>query len=62
VEHRFGQEADFALGIEEELLLVDAATLRPAQVASELIEVLHPERGEIMTPVAEQLIVELYSK
>ena len=34
VEHRFGQEAEFALGIEEELLLVDPVTFRPENIAS----------------------------
>ena len=57
VEHRFGQAADFALGIEEELLLVDAATLRPANIASELDRAsCTPQRGEIMNDLYEALI------
>lgn len=56
MDHRFGGEADFALGIEEELLLVDAVTHRPANVASELVAVLRPERGEITHDLYEALI------
>jgi carboxylate-amine ligase len=56
VEHQFGREADFALGIEEELLLVDAKTLRPANVASEIIAALHPDHGELMNDLYEALI------
>ncbi len=56
MEHRFGQEADFALGIEEELLLVDAETHRPANVASEIIAGLGTEHGELMNDVYEALI------
>jgi carboxylate-amine ligase len=56
VEHHFGREADFALGIEEELLLVDAETFRPANVASEIIAALQPEHGELMNDVYEALI------
>jgi carboxylate-amine ligase len=56
VEHHFGEAADFALGIEEELLLVDAETFRPANVASEIIASLQPERSELMNDVYEALI------
>ena len=56
MEHRFGLEADFALGIEEELLLVDETDFGPANIASELVGALNPERGEITNDVYEALI------
>ena len=56
MEHRFGQEADFALGIEEELLLVEAVSHRPAAHASELVAAVHPDRGVIMNDLYEALI------
>jgi carboxylate-amine ligase len=56
VEHHFGEAADFALGIEEELLLVDPETFRPANVASDIIAALTPEHGELMNDVYEALI------
>jgi glutamate---cysteine ligase / carboxylate-amine ligase len=56
VEHHFGLEADFALGIEEELLLVDEPDFRPANIASDLVAALKPERGAITNDVYEALI------
>jgi glutamate---cysteine ligase / carboxylate-amine ligase len=56
VEHRFGLEAEFALGIEEELLLVDEADFRPANIASELVAAVEPEQGSIMNDLYEALI------
>jgi carboxylate-amine ligase len=56
VEPHFGLEADFALGIEEELLLVDETDLRPANIASELVAAVSPERGRITNDVYEALI------
>jgi carboxylate-amine ligase len=56
VEHRFGLEADFALGIEEELLLVDPVTYRPENIASDLVATIVPERGDIMNDLYEALI------
>lgn len=56
MEHHFGEAPDFALGIEEELLLVDAETFRPANVASEIIAALQAEHGELMNDVYEALI------
>jgi glutamate---cysteine ligase / carboxylate-amine ligase len=56
VEHAFGLEADFALGIEEELLLVDETDFRPANIASNLVAALKPERGAITNDVYEALI------
>jgi carboxylate-amine ligase len=56
VEPHFGLEADFALGIEEELLLVDERDFRPANIASDLVAALKPERGAITNDVYEALI------
>ena len=56
MEHRFGLEAEFALGIEEELLLVDPVTYRPENVASDLVSAVVPERGEVMNDLYEALI------
>jgi carboxylate-amine ligase len=56
VEHRFGLEADFALGFEEELLLVDAVTLAPANRASELLSALAPPVGDIKHDLYEAMI------
>ena len=56
MEHHFGRKADFALGIEEELLLIDGETFRPANVASDLVQQLQPERGAIMNDLYEALI------
>jgi glutamate---cysteine ligase / carboxylate-amine ligase len=56
VEHAFGREAPFALGIEEELLLVDPVTHRPANRASELRARVDPSAGAVTTDVYEALI------
>ena len=56
MEHQFGLEADFALGIEEELLLVAEPDLRPANIASDLVAAVRPERGAITNDVYEALI------
>jgi carboxylate-amine ligase len=56
VEPHFGLEADFALGIEEELLLVDERDFRPANIASDLVAAVKPERGAITNDVYEALI------
>ena len=56
MEHRFGREADFALGIEEELLLVDEKDFAPANIASDLVGRVCPERGAIMNDLYEALI------
>jgi carboxylate-amine ligase len=56
VEHRFGQRAGFPLGIEEELLLVDGRTYRPANRASEFIAAADPPAGVITNDVYEALI------
>jgi glutamate---cysteine ligase / carboxylate-amine ligase len=56
VEHRFGQRAGFPLGIEEELLLVDEVSFRPANIASELVAAIDPPAGVIMNDLYEALI------
>jgi carboxylate-amine ligase len=56
VDLAFGREADFALGIEEELLLVDARTLALAHVASDLVGRVEPASGEIKHELYEALI------
>jgi carboxylate-amine ligase len=56
VEHAFGREAPFALGIEEELLLVDPATLQLANRASELLERVCAPAGAVEHDVYESLI------
>jgi glutamate---cysteine ligase / carboxylate-amine ligase len=56
VEKAFGREADFALGIEEELLLVDPRTLGLAHVASELIGSVAAEAGKLEFELYEALI------
>lgn len=56
MEHRFGREAGFPLGIEEELLLVDESTFRPANIASDLVGRVNPERGEVTNDLYEALI------
>jgi carboxylate-amine ligase len=56
VEHRFGRRAGFPLGIEEELLLVEAGTYRPAHVASDLLRRLDPPAGAITHDLYEALI------
>ena len=56
MEHHFGEAPDFALGIEEELLLVDELTLRPRNIASELVSRVEPEQGSIMNDLYEGLI------
>ena len=56
MEHRFGARPGFPLGIEEELLLVDAQTFRPANIASDLVNSLDPPSGVIMNDLYEALI------
>jgi carboxylate-amine ligase len=56
VDHAFGREAPFALGVEEELLLIDPVTRQPANVASELLARVMPAAGAIAPDVYEALI------
>lgn len=56
MQHQFGRRADFPLGIEEELLLVDSLTYRPANVASELVARVQPPEGALTNDLYEALI------
>jgi carboxylate-amine ligase len=56
VDLAFGREADFALGVEEELLLVDAHTLELANVASDIIGRVAPASGAIQYELYASLI------
>jgi carboxylate-amine ligase len=56
MEHAFGRAAPFALGVEEELLLVDAGTHLLAPVSSRLLPPLDPPAGTIMHDVYEALV------
>jgi carboxylate-amine ligase len=56
MEHLFGRAAPFALGVEEELLLVDPATGGLAPVAGTLIAGLAPGAGTIEPDVYEALV------
>jgi carboxylate-amine ligase len=56
VEHRFGQRSGFPLGIEEELLLVDGETFRPANIASEIVAAIASPPGTVMNDLYEALI------
>ncbi len=56
MEHSFGREADFALGIEEELLLVDGRTLGLAHVATDLLDRVESPSGEVQFELYEALI------
>jgi glutamate---cysteine ligase / carboxylate-amine ligase len=56
MEHSFGRAAPFALGVEEELLLVDADTHALAHVSSQLLPGVDPPAGSIMHDVYEALV------
>jgi carboxylate-amine ligase len=56
VEHAFGRQEPFRLGIEEELLLIDPVTLRLTNRASELRERVGPVAGAVTNDVYEALI------
>jgi len=48
MEHRFGRAAPFALGVEEELLLLDPATGALAPISSTLVPQVDPSAGTVM--------------
>ena len=48
MDHRFGRAEPFALGVEEELLRVDAGTGELAHVSSRLVPALEPQAGTLM--------------
>ena len=56
MEHLFGRAAPFALGVEEELLLVDAGTKELAHVSSRLMPELEARDGTLMHDVYEALV------
>lgn len=56
MEHRFGLRPGFPLGIEEELLLVDAETFRPANIASQVVAAVDAPAGNVMNDLYEALI------
>ena len=56
MEHAFGREAPFALGVEEELLLVDPETLALRHHASELLDRVGEQGGRVKHDVYEALV------
>jgi len=56
MEHRFGREAPFALGVEEELLLLDPADGRLAHTSSRILPHVEPAAGTVMHDVYEALV------
>ena len=56
MEHSFGREAPFALGMEEELLLLDPASGRLAHTSSRLVPRVDQSGGTVMHDVYEALV------
>ncbi len=56
MEHRFGRAAPFALGMEEELLLLDPASGLLAATSSRLVPDVDPPAGTVMHDVYEALV------
>jgi carboxylate-amine ligase len=56
MEHRFGREAPFALGVEEELLLLDPASGMLAHESSRIVPAIDPKAGTVMHDVYEALV------
>jgi carboxylate-amine ligase len=56
MEHRFGREAPYALGMEEELLLLDPASGLLAHESSRLVPRVDPPAGTVMHDVYEALV------
>ena len=56
MEHRFGREAPFALGVEEELLLLDPASGMLAHESSRIVPATDPQAGTVMHDVYEALV------
>ena len=56
MDHLFGRAAPFALGVEEELLLVDAGSHELAHVSSRLVPELDAQAGTLMHDVYEALV------
>jgi carboxylate-amine ligase len=49
IEQRFGESADFSLGVEEELMLVDARTFEQRPAVRRLLDELGPTEGRFKT-------------
>jgi glutamate---cysteine ligase / carboxylate-amine ligase len=56
MEHRFGRAAPFALGVEEELLLLDPGSGMLAHHSSRLVPQVDPPTGTVMHDVYEALV------
>ncbi len=56
MDHRFGREAPFALGVEEELLLLDPASGMLSHTSSRLVPRIDPPAGTVMHDVYEALV------
>jgi carboxylate-amine ligase len=56
MEHRFGRAEPFALGVEEELLLLDPATGALAHTSSTIVPHVDPPAGTVMHDVYEALV------
>ena len=56
MEHRFGREAPFALGMEEELLLLDPSSGMLAHTSSRLVPQVEAPEGTVMHDVYEALV------
>jgi glutamate---cysteine ligase / carboxylate-amine ligase len=56
MEHSFGREAPFALGVEEELLLLDPASGMLSHSSSRLLPRIEASAGEVMHDVYEALV------
>jgi glutamate---cysteine ligase / carboxylate-amine ligase len=56
MEHSFGREAPFALGVEEELLLLDPASGMLSHTSSRIVPTVDPPAGAVMHDVYEALI------
>lgn len=56
MEHSFGRRAPYALGMEEELILVDADTLAISHCASEVVPRIETDAGSVMFDTYEALV------
>jgi carboxylate-amine ligase len=56
MDHRFGREAPFALGVEEELLLLDPASGMLSHTSSRIVPRIDPPAGTVMHDVYEALV------
>src|SRR3954471_9773232 len=56
MEHAFGREAPYRLGMEEELLLVEPGSRRLAPAASELLPRVRPGAGSVIHDTYEAMV------